>query len=325
MHMKKFNLLLAVLCSFTAVQIATADIITLTDGSIIHGTVIQRDGQDILILADYGTTSLSASVVQTVKTEADKQPVTLSVNTVSKDARIPDWRTTIAKLASEGWATQLRQIPATVITNGDMRNVPYISFRCGTDFEVNVYGDLDNPAGVEIGFYRSLLVGDKREYATGAALEFMNSLLQRENDRATLAKLDHTKDLQTVDGFTLEITPETADDAYGGWWVSAYSNKALDQARVSDQELANISVLNSAIIKSNEPVVAGSWTKDDLRYARPSSPVAPYNPSATTVYQAADSSYGYSDVAPEHDHGSVYVHGYYRSNGTYVSSYTRRR
>ena len=200
---RKFNPLLAGLCFFAAVQLSSADIITLTDGTVIHGTVIQRGGLDVLILADYGTTSLPASVVQSVRTEADKQPVTLSVNTVSKDARIPDWRTVIAKLASEGWATELRQIPATVVTNGSMRNVPYISFRCGTDFEVNVYGDLENPAGVEIGFYCSLPIGDKREYATGAAFGIHE--FPPPAGKATARrwqKLDHKKDLQTLDGLT---------------------------------------------------------------------------------------------------------------------------
>lgn len=33
----------------------------------------------------------------------------------------------------------------------------------------------------------------------------------------------------------------------------------------------------------------------------------------------------YEDVAPQSTGGSVFVHGYVRSNGTYVNSYTRSR
>jgi hypothetical protein len=60
-----------------------------------------------------------------------------------------------AILGKQPWITSLRQIPATVVDKGVMRNVPYLSFQSG-DYELNVYGDPDNPAGVEIGIHRRL-------------------------------------------------------------------------------------------------------------------------------------------------------------------------
>lgn len=57
----------------------------------------------------------------------------------------------------------LVQIPATVIDKGVLRNVPYKSYRAG-DYEVNVYGDPDQPARVEIGVYRSLLTSQDAKH-----------------------------------------------------------------------------------------------------------------------------------------------------------------
>ena len=65
---------------------------------------------------------------------------------------------------------------------------------------------------------------------------------------------------------------------------------------------------------SGSPESRGDWSSDDLRYARP-----------RRKHQTADNSYGSGipNYAVSSGGGSVYVGGYYRSNGTYVNSYTR--
>ena len=40
-----------------------------------------------------------------------------------------------------------------MIDVADFRNVPYKSFRVNEDVELNIYGDPENPAGVELGIY----------------------------------------------------------------------------------------------------------------------------------------------------------------------------
>src|ERR1044071_4034867 len=79
-----------------------AAIITLTSGRVVEGTVIQKDADNILILAEYGTTSVPANIVESVKTEANKSPTTRSTNTVSQGNRIPEWKTIVTKLAGQG-------------------------------------------------------------------------------------------------------------------------------------------------------------------------------------------------------------------------------
>jgi len=146
-----------------------------------------------------------------------------------------------------------------------MRNVPYISFQSG-DYELNVYGDPDNPAGVEIGMYRSLLDDDA---AKKRCIEFISKLLPEQTYRTALQNLDHKKDLATSGAMTVEITPPTDEDAYGGWWVSAYYVTALDYFRASPAELADITV-PKGIPSSSPQAVASGWSQSDMKLARPS-------------------------------------------------------
>jgi len=145
-------------------------------------------------------------------------------------ARLPSAPAALEQLRSQGFEKKLEQIPATVVDKGPLRQVPYLSYS-GGDVEVNVYGDPDMPACVEIGTF-----GDTNRRA--ACREVMVSLLPDAEDRRTLNTLTAGK--QTRAGLTFEITPETAPDAYGRWWVSVYDLKALDGSRASETELKSI-------------------------------------------------------------------------------------
>jgi len=293
------------------------------------------------------------------------------------------------RLGKQSWAKDLRQIPATVIDKGVMRNVPYISFQSG-DCELNVYGDPDNPAGVEIGLYRSLLADDA---AKKRCLDFMSEMLPSQTYRALLQKLDPKKDAVTSSGLTIEITPPTDDDAYGGWWVSAYYVTALDYFRASPAEIANITVPKNMTTTNSQAELSG-WSASDMKLARPSTNlleinvasisiggnkyerarIVKRNPAEATIYHSTgvatyplaqfspdiQRTLGYDptaadayirtqaesqkaatqekteaqtqqpaqatvDDAQSYDSDRVYVRGYYRKNGTYVHSYTRRR
>jgi hypothetical protein len=156
------------------------------------------------------------------------------------------------------WTKGLQPIPSTVIDKGVLRNVPYSSYKSG-DFEVNVYGNLQNPAGIEIGVYRSLLDNDA---AKQHCVEFILSILPNQKSRDILRTLDRRKDSATSDGLTLEFIPPGDADAYGGWWISAYYGARLDTARASDKDLAEITVPKGA------PTPASGWSDSDMMFAK---------------------------------------------------------
>jgi hypothetical protein len=275
---------------------ASADLVVLKTGKVITGSVLQQDAGGVLVQMEYGTFRYPSSLVKDVqKTQVE------ATGAASITQRMPSWAVVISALATNSWAHEMQQIPATVIDNGVLENIPYISFRCNTGgYEINIYGDLDKPAGVEIGAINYLAKSDD---AKSNCVNFIASILPDPADKQVVTALNvATKDIQKRDGLTFEITLTNEPDAYNGWWVSVYDESALAQARASGSEMLTITQPRIAP-KPMQPVVTApysmAWTPNELSYARPN-----ISPPSGAV-------------------GRVYVRGYYRKDGTYVHSYTR--
>ncbi len=305
-----------------------ADQILLTSGEAIKGSVLRRDGDDVVVGLDYGVVRYNAQSIKSVNGKPIPTTGMMAAVPSLKPNQFPKWREIVSALLSKSWASDFRQIPATVIDKGVMKNVPYISFKCGGDYEMNIYDDPDNPASVEIGLYRSLLTSEE---AKKNCIEFIASILGDKLQRDVLKVMDRRKSLFEHDGMSMEITPETDEDAYGGWWVSAYKEKALDAARAPDSIVASISVPTKAGVATNVEADPLAWSSSDMRYARKSTPVSGV-PSATVSISASTqtstpevASSTNSSPSDYSGYGGdrVYVRGYYRKNGTYVHSYTR--
>ncbi len=288
--MRRFLLLAA---AFTA-SLAFADTISLKGGmSIDECTVLQDNPERVVVL--YG-----AGILRFERAEIDSVTKTAAVASAAIQNHLPDYHTIAVNLGREKWASDLQPIPATVISVGVLRNVPYKSHRVGENYEINVYGDPSAPAGFEIGIKNGLLTD---ETAKKNCIEFVCSLLSDTADRDAVRALNKEKDLVVRNGVTFEITPATAPDAYGGWWVSVYSEKALDSVRATDKELEVITVPKAVVVVAprNEARVLNieersAWTDEDMRRAR-TIRVEPQHPQV-----------------PER----VYVRSFARKEGVYV-------
>jgi hypothetical protein len=305
------RLIAALLCAALA-SVGRADSVNFTSGRSADCTVLQETAGHVAVLYGSSVIRIDRSMIASV--DRQSQPATPAAS-----GRTPDFRAIALRLGSQPWAADLHQIPATVIDRGNLRNMPYKSLRAGGDYEINVYGDPDAPAGFEVGVYRSLL--DDPQAKTNCR-ELVCSLLGDAKDAAVVRALSEEKDLVVRDGLTLEITPPTAEDAYQGWWVSVYDRRMLEAQRASDQEMASITVSKSSITRPARPAPGGSasgsssastqtpssssssstseidrlsnWTPNDVPYARVYRPLRP-------VYYPV-----------------FYVRGYARSNGAYV-------
>jgi len=297
---------------FIGCSLARADHVTLDTGHVYEGQILQDNDEDITFRLDHGVIVLSKSMIKSIDhippalPEKPADPVGPKTGLPAPAVLLPTWEKVTTELARQPWATNLKEIPATVIDKGEMRYVPYSSYRCGTDYEVNIYGDPDAPAGVEIGVYRDLL---QNEAAKQQCVDFVAGLLNDKLDGSIARILDKRKDLRTRNGLTIEITPPSAEDAYGGWWISVYDLKALDSARATPPEVEKITVTKASLAPRTEvaenidpatqvvapPPMITDWSPQDVRYARPS-----------RLYEA--------------DGGRVYVRGYRRVEGRYTVS-----
>lgn len=149
---------------------------------------------------------------------------------VAPPARLPAAAAALEKLRSRDVGKNLQQIPATVVDKGPLRHVPYLSYSAG-DVEFNVYGDPDAPACLEIGTSS----GDSARRS--ACHDALAALLPDLEGRFVFSTAPGK---QTREGLTFEITPETAPDAYGRWWVSVYDATLLDGSRASAAELGSV-------------------------------------------------------------------------------------
>lgn len=258
--MKRVAPLLLVPLFALAVPQALADTFVLSDGRTLIGTPLQTNGNNLLILGEYGTLNCPRDLVRQVQPTAD------APSPIGSGERLSTFRQTLLLLSQQTWASNLRQIPATVIDAGVMKNVPYLSFRCGGNYEVNVYGDPANPAGVEIGISGNLT---RDPLAKSRCERFLNSLLNDAADMNVISKLDWSKDLKVRDGLTFEVTPADAPDAYGAWWISVYSEPALNLSRASDAEIVQITTPRN---ETNAAATSSDWTSSELALARPASP-----------------------------------------------------
>ena len=177
--------------------------------------------------------------------------------------------------ALKPWGRDLAQIPSTVIDKGVLRDVPYTSYRAG-DYELNVYGDPAAPAGFEIGIHKETI---KSDAAKKNCFDLISQLLDDPADRAVLASLKKDIDKKVRAGVTFEVTPPTAEDAYGGWWVSVYDEAVLDRSRATPKELEKITTTRENVkaadagTKENLPFpvdasTQGKWDSQDLTKAR---------------------------------------------------------
>ncbi len=275
-----------------------ADVVILETGRVINGTILQQDDEGVLIQMDYGTYRYPKSWVKDVRKETIDSP-----GQTNGTQRIPSWAKIVSTLATNGWAHELKQIPAPVIDRGFLKNVPYVSFSCNSGgYEVNIYGDLDKPAAVQVGAIKYLVNNDD---ARTNCVNFLSSLLAEDDQTAVRALSMSRKDMENKNGMTFENMLPFEPDAYGGWWMSVYDENALTHARASGSELLSITqpgvitnsqpVWGTAQPAATTPVSNDSWTPDEMTNAPPAA--------------ASHAAHGHR----------VYVRAYTRKNGTYAA------
>lgn len=238
-----------------------ADVVVLQNGSVIAGNVLQQDANGVLLQMDSGTYRFPLSSVSDVKKEAAAAPH------VSNNGKlIPDWAQIVTLLANTGWSQGLKQVPATMIETGIWKNVPYVSFRCRSDgYEVNIFGDLNDPAAVQIGAMSYL---SQSAEAKSNCVNFICSVLANADDRKMVRALNfNQKDVEKAGGMTFDTVLPGEWGSYGGWWVSVRNDAALANAQASEAELLAIT---QPRVVAPPPVAAAQ-------------PVAVAPPAATTT------------------------------------------
>ncbi|MBV8880347.1 MAG: hypothetical protein JO332_10305 [Planctomycetaceae bacterium] len=258
----------------------------LKNGEKIEGTVLQNGDGGSTMQLTYGTVTVTTGDIASVESSEPAPLPTVGIGRLAK------WDHCLHTLVSiEPPLPQVSPIAATVIDKGIFRNVPYLSHRFG-EIEFNIYGDPDEPAGLEIGIYDRAPSPEQRR----RCLHAISQLLPDMADRNALMGMNLERSSLTRGSLTFEITPATAEDAYGGWWISIYDVRQIDQQRATPKELAQITVDRAP--QAATPVSSDllRWREQEIKMARPGVPGLPQ--------------------------GRVFLRGIHRKNGVYVAPTT---
>ncbi|MFZ0711061.1 MAG: hypothetical protein WAM53_13565 [Terrimicrobiaceae bacterium] len=238
------------------------DSLVLKDGTMVRGLIIKNTRDSVLIQEKLKEVDYPKSEIVRINDNADTEAMYTDLN---RKGMLPSWRAIANDLRTHDAIKSLVEIPATVIDTGDFVNVPYKSFRVNNDVELNIYGDPENPAGVELGIYGPKS-GNRQLRKTLRG--YLAGFLTTREEIGALYSLSLDKGITQVGNLTLEITPKTAPDAYGAWWVSLYNRKDLQRVRLSDVEYAKLVKPANEVIDKRGRVISGGWSKKDARKSK---------------------------------------------------------
>lgn len=236
----------------------SSDFVLLYSGEKIGGQILSQTKNAVIMMRDASHVSIPKHDIQRIydSSEGDLAFTDLLL----KKGSFPPWWVPAYDLFFLDWLKTFEQIPATVIDSGELKNVPYLSFRANRNFELNIYGDPKHPAGIEIGVY-----GPQRSNPQTQKMlrEFMTSYLHSIKEIRALQSLPASGGRVSVDDMTIAILPPDSDEAYGGWWVSLWYPKSLARARVPASQLDAVTHTQAEIVEKT--VSATAWDKKDLQ------------------------------------------------------------
>lgn len=213
---------------------AFPDSLVLKNGTTVHGIILKNSWNSILLQEASDEKTYPKSDIVRIRDEADTGMYFTQVN---RRGELPPWRIIANDLRTNDAIKHLEEIPSTRITWGRFKNIPFKSFRVNTNIEFNIYGDLENPAGIEFGIFGFRSGNDKLRKTLRS---YLAGFLTSRQEIAALYALNFKGATREVDGLVFETTPKDAPDAQGAWWISLSNTKKLAQAHVSDAEYAKI-------------------------------------------------------------------------------------
>ena len=253
---KSLTLLLIALCLASALAMddsfRSPDKLTLKDGSVHNGLIILNTRDSVTIQSEFEEFVIPKSDILRIDDSKDAL-----YTEAGRRGDLPAWRVIANDLRTHDGIKTLEEIPATIIDTGVFKNVPYKSFRVNQDLELNVYGDPNDPAGIEIGIY-GRRAGDQK--LRRFLRSYLAGYLTNTEEVAALYSLGLQQGLATAGMLTIEITPPDAPDAYGAWWISLFNKKDLAAARLDAKEYAVLVRPMSEVVGKDGKVLPNTWS-----------------------------------------------------------------
>jgi hypothetical protein len=234
------------------------DQIMLRNGTRVSGTILAQSKDRVIMRVGQGNAVYSKKAIWRIYEDITDQPPDTRI---LKRDELPPWWIPLSDLFHEDWVNSLKSVNAGLVDEEPLRFVPYVSFRANLIYEMNIYGNPADPAGIEIGYRGNMWFhsGDAQKRCRQFLASYLTGLKQLQ----TVYKLNASGGREMVSGLTIEITP----NAYGGWWIAAWNPAKMAAARCKDEAAWKLACeRNLALIKKS---TAGEteWVKYSLQDA----------------------------------------------------------
>ena len=224
------------------------DTVVMNDGRVLHGLIVKNDAEKVILQERMSEVEIPKNVIRRID---DQGQSGVYFADILDPGKLPPWRMIVQDLRSDDSIRSFKQIPATTIDNGYLRNIPYLSFKINDRIEMNVYGDPEHPVCLEYGIYER---GEKITRFKKIIRAYLAGILTNRKEIEALYSLDEKGGMIRGGRFVFRITPPEAPDAYGGWWLSIYDPARLDKARLSDREYRKVTLLFNEVNNANGTV-----------------------------------------------------------------------
>ena len=254
----------AILIAFTSLGHAgdgtfqTPDSIVLKDGRTVYGLILKNTRDAVLLQEAYDEVSYPKSEIVRIRDEDDMKAIYTDID---RHGELPPWRVIVNDLRVNDMVKTFIEIPATRIDNGIYKNIPYKSFRINGDIELNIYGDPEDPAAVEVGIYGLKQFAQKGRKTLRA---FLAGFLSTKEEVSALYSIGLSGGEKATKDLTFKVTPRSAPDAYGAWWISMFNPKTLNEVRLTDAEYDKITMPVEDVVNRRGKVRRQYlWTKEE--------------------------------------------------------------
>jgi hypothetical protein len=242
-------------------QAITSDEIFLVDGSVLRGLIVHQDAKGVTLQKPFSEVTIPSVDILRIHDVEDDETAYVKI---TKPGQLPPWRVLANDMRNKDRITSFFKIPATAIEDGLLKNVPYSSFLANRMFELNIYGDPEDPAALELGVYGVMKYSRRaREFIRS----FFASYLSDVEEIRALYDLDFRGDKETVGPIVMEVTPPGAPDSLGAWWITLYNPEKLDAVRLSDEEYEALTHPIDEVRQRRKRIGRDEWRPNDLRMA----------------------------------------------------------
>lgn len=235
------------------------DSLVLKDGSTVRGLIVKNTASAVTLQQEFGETVFPKSEIVRIRDEADIAAV---FTEMLDRGDLPSWRVIANDLRLNDAIKSVVQIPATAIDNGIFKNVPYLSFRVNDYLELNIYGDPNDPAAIEMGIYGR---HSGNTEARSTLRSYLSGFLTSRAEVAALYGLGLEEGTARAGRLTFRVSPRTAPDSYGAWWIAIYNEKDLNEVRIDDARYAKLTKPFDEVVDRRGKVTAKGWTDADLQ------------------------------------------------------------